>query len=79
MVYGLTLNKKGVDIQCDQVSRYDGEHLVNYVGNNISVKGKGRREPFSLLVNTRRTNRQGSCPSVVTEKSSTIVTGCTDK
>ena len=47
MVYGPTLNKKGVDIQCDQVSRYDGEQLVNYVGNNISAKGEGRRVPFS--------------------------------
>src|SRR3954463_9139988 len=45
--YGPTLNKKGVDIQCDQVARYDGEQLVNYVGNNISDKGEGRREQFS--------------------------------
>ena len=45
--YGPTLNKKGVDIQCDQVEKYDGEQLVNYVGNNISAKGEGRREPFS--------------------------------
>src|SRR4051812_32126750 len=47
MGYGPTLNKKGVDIRCDQLERYDGEQLVNYVGNNISAKGKGRREPFS--------------------------------
>ena len=45
--YGPTLNKKGADIQCDQVSRYDGEQLVNYVGNNISAKGERRGEPFS--------------------------------
>ena len=32
-----------------------------------------------LLVKTRRINWQSSCPSVVTKKSSTIVTGCTDK
>src|ERR1043165_1042903 len=32
-----------------------------------------------LLVKTRRTNWQSSRPSVVTEKSSTMVTGCTDK
>src|SRR3954465_164979 len=47
MVYGPTLNKKGADIQCDQISRFYGEHLVNYVGNNISAKGEGRGEPFS--------------------------------
>ena len=47
MDYGPTLNKKGVDIQCDQVARYDGGQLVNYVGNNISAKGEGRREPSS--------------------------------
>src|SRR3954469_10078562 len=47
MGYGTTLNKKGVDIQCDQVARYDGEQSVNYAGNNISAKGEGRREPFS--------------------------------
>ena len=47
MGYGPTLNKKGVDILCDQVGRYDGEQLVNYVGNNISAKGEGRGEPFS--------------------------------
>src|SRR3954467_1347853 len=45
--YGPTLNKKGVDIQCDQVARYDREQLANYVGNNISAKGEGRGEPFS--------------------------------
>src|SRR3954463_14691715 len=45
--YGPTLNKKSDDIRCDQVERYDGEQLVNYVGNNISVNGEGRREPFS--------------------------------
>src|ERR1043165_6891940 len=48
--YGPILNKKGVDIRCDQVSRYDGEHLVNYVGNNISAKGEGQGEPFSCLL-----------------------------
>ena len=47
MGYGPTLNKKGVDIQGDQVARYDGEQLVNYVSNNISAKGEGRIEPFS--------------------------------
>ena len=45
--YGPSLNKKGVDIQCDQVARHDREQLVNYVGNNIGAKGEGRREPFS--------------------------------
>ena len=45
MGYGPRLNKKGVDIQCDQVARY--EELVNYVGSNISAKGEGQREPFS--------------------------------
>ena len=45
--YGPTLNKKGVDIRCDQVARFVKEQLVNYVGNNISAKGEGRREPFS--------------------------------
>ena len=45
--YGPTLNKKGVDIQCDQVARYDGEQLVNYVSNNISAKGEGQGEPLS--------------------------------
>src|SRR4051812_10556180 len=59
----------GGDIQCDQVGMYDGEKLVNYVSNNISAKGEGRREPFFLLVNTRRTIRQSSRPSVVTKKS----------
>ena len=28
MGYGPTLNKKGGDIQCDQVARYDGEQLA---------------------------------------------------
>src|SRR3954463_15490496 len=42
-------------------------------------QGRGTRRTFFLLVKTRRTNWQSSCPSVVTEKSSTIVTGCTDK
>ena len=45
--YGPILNKKGVDIQCDQVESYDGEQLVNYVSNNISAKGEGQKEPFS--------------------------------
>src|SRR3954463_1673760 len=44
--YGPTWNQGG-DIRCDQVERYDEEQLVNYVGNNISAKGEGRREPFS--------------------------------
>src|SRR3954468_12438898 len=44
--YGPTLNQGG-GIQCDQVERYDGDQLVNYVGNNVSAKGEGRREPFS--------------------------------
>src|SRR3954467_1744237 len=52
--YGPTLNKKGVDIQCNQVVRYDGEQLVNYVGNNISSKGEGRREPFSCSLRRGR-------------------------
>src|SRR3954464_4143298 len=52
--YGPTLNKKGVDIQCNQVSRYDGEHLVNYVGNNVSAKGEGRGEPFSCSLRRGR-------------------------
>ena len=77
--YGPTWNKKGVGIQCDQVERYDEEEPVSFVGNNVGTKGEGQREPFFLLVKTRRTNRQGSRPSVVTERSSTIVTSCTDK
>ena len=77
--YGPTLNKKGCAILCDQVARYDGEELVSFVGNKVGTKGEGQREPFFLLVKTRRTNRQGSRPSVVTERSSTIVTRCMDK
>src|SRR3954471_10354950 len=77
--YGPTLNKKGLDIQCDQVARYDREQLVNHIGNNISAKGEGRGGTIFLLVKMRRTNWQSSCSSVVTEKSSTIVTSCTDK
>src|SRR3954463_5581497 len=46
MGYEPTENQ-GDDIQCDQVARYDGEQLVNYVGNNISAKGEEQREPFS--------------------------------
>src|SRR3954465_4455635 len=42
-------------------------------------QGRGTKRTIFLLVKTRRTNWQSSCPSVVTEKSSTIVTGCTDK
>ena len=42
MGYGPTLNKRGVGIQCDQVARYDGEQLVNYVGNKVGTKGEGQ-------------------------------------
>src|ERR1043165_3842786 len=42
-------------------------------------QGRGSKRTIFLLVKTRRTNWQSSCPSVVTENSSTIVTGCTDK
>ena len=45
--YGPTLNKRGGDIQCDQVARYDGEQLVSFVGNKVGTKGEGRREPLS--------------------------------
>ena len=79
MGYGPTSNKKGAGIQCDHDARFVKEQLVSFVGNKVGTKGEGQREPFFLLVKTRRTNRQGSRPSVVTEKSSTIVTGCTDK
>src|ERR1043165_3729794 len=64
---------------CEHDTRYDGEQLVNNVGNNISAKGEGRREPFSCSLRRGGPNRQGSRPSVVTEKPSPIVTGCTDK
>ena len=65
--YGHTLNKKGVDNQCDHDARFVREHLVSFVGNKVGTKGEGQREPFFLLVKTRRTNRQSSRPSVVTE------------
>ena len=79
MGYGPTLNKKGVGIQCNQVERFDGEQLVNDVGNNISAKGKGRKEPFSCSL-----RRGGSIGKVLVhrwspKKSSTTVIGCTDK
>ena len=79
MGYGPTEGKKGGDIPCEHDARFVREQFVNYVGNNISAKGEGRREPFFLLVKTSRTNWQSSHPSLVTEKSSTIVTGCMDK
>src|ERR1041385_1936303 len=42
-------------------------------------QGRGTKRTIFLLVKTRRTSRQSSRPSVVTEKSSTIVTGCTNR
>src|ERR1041385_8313176 len=42
-------------------------------------QGRGTKRTIFLLVKTRQTNWQSSCPSMVTKKSSTIVTGCTDK
>ena len=69
------MNKKGGDLVCDHDARFVREQLVSYVGNIVGTKGEGRREPFSLLVKTRRTNWQSSSPSVVTEMSSTMVTG----
>ena len=44
--YGPTLNKKGVDIKCDQVARYDKKQLINYVGNNISAKARDEENHF---------------------------------
>src|SRR3954464_3387278 len=77
--YGPTKNREGGDMLCDHDARFVREQFVSYVSNKVGTKGEGRREPFFLLVKTRKTNCQGSRPSVVTEKSSTIVTGCTDK
>ena len=68
MGYGPTKNREGGDILCDHDARFVREQFVSYVSNNVGTKGEGRGEPFFLLVNTRRTNWQSSCPSVVTEK-----------
>src|ERR1041385_347534 len=45
--YGPTRNREGGDILCDHDARFAREQFVNYVGNIISAKGEGRREPFS--------------------------------
>ena len=73
------MTRKGGDILCDHDARFVREQLISYVGNNVGTKGEGQREPFFLLVKTRRTNWQGSRPSVVTEMSSTMVTGFSDR
>src|SRR3954462_1146772 len=70
--YGPTLNRKGVDIQCDQVARYDGEQLVNLCRQQHQCQGRGTNRTIFLLIKTRWTNWQSSCPSVVTEMLSTI-------
>src|SRR4051812_43351049 len=76
--YGPTEGKKGGDIPCEHNARFVRDQFVNYVGNIIRAKGEGRREPFSCLIRRGGPNWQSSRPSVVTEKSSTIVTSCTD-
>src|SRR3954462_13274854 len=72
--YWPTENQKDGDMLCDLVARFVREQFVSYVSNKVGTKGEGKREPFFLLVKMRQTNRQGSRPLVVTERSSKKVT-----
>ena len=66
--------RRGLAFHVITMHGLSGEQFVSFVGKKVGTKGEGQWEPFFLLVKTRRTNWQSSCPSAVTQKSSTIAT-----
>ena len=78
MGYGPTMwvkSRKGGDVLRDHVSKACQRIACLLCRQQHRYQGRGTKRTIFLLVETRRTNRQSSRPSVVTGISSTIVTG----
>ena len=71
--------RKGVDILHGHDSKACQRITGQLCRQQHRYQGRGTTITILLLVETRRTNRQSSRPSVVTGMSSTIVTGSTDR
>ena len=77
MGYGPTMwinSRKGGDVLHDHDSKACQRVACQLCRQQCWYQGRGTKRTIFLLVETRRTNRQGSRPSVVTGMSSTIVT-----
>src|SRR4051794_14096585 len=59
--YGPTKNREGGDMLCDHDARLS-ENNLSAMSATMSVPGAVDIENHLLLVNTRRTNWQSSCP-----------------
>ena len=69
------MNKKGGGILRDHDSKVCQRTICRLCRQQCWYQVRGTKRTIFLLVNTRRTNRQSSRPSVATGMSSTIVTG----
>ena len=67
--------RKGDDILHGHDSKAYQRIICQLCQQQRRYQGRGTKRTIFLLVETRRTNRQSSRPSVVTRMSSTIVTG----
>ena len=68
-------SRKGRDVLRDHASKACQRVACRLCRQQLRYQGWGTKRTILLLVETRRTNRQSSRPSVVTEMLSTIVTG----
>ena len=68
-------SRKGIDILHDHVSKACQRIVCRLCRQQHRYQGRGMKRTIFLLVETRRTIRQSSHPSVVTEMSPTIITG----
>ena len=71
----VVLSRKGADILHGQDNKAGQRIACQLCWHHCWYQGRGTKRTIFLLVETRRTNRQSSRPSVVTEMSSTIATG----